>query len=436
MPMARQVLPLTEAKIRACKAADKPVTIFDGGGLFLYIPSKRTARNGGSLPDSKLWRFKYTYDGKSRLMSFGKYPSISLAKAREMHQAAKGLLADGVDPQDEKKQRKAASVREYEIQQNTLEKIARQWFEVAKTEWTYGHARTVLSRLERDILPPLGSMLISEITTKDVLAALRLVEARQAYESAHRIKTIIGQIFTFAIISDIPGVKNNPAAGLGKALKQPSKKSMSAILEPDILGQLLVDVDNYAGSFVARCALKLAPMLFVRPGELRNAKWNDIDLDGQVWNLPVEDMKLTLKEKIRRKGQIHTVPLARQAVEVLRDLHPFTSHSAYVFPGRAASRVMSENTVNQALRTMGYDRETVTGHGFRATARTMLHETLGFSPDAIEAQLGHRVPDRLGEAYNRTKHIEERSRMMQVWADYLDSLKLKKSIGKRSYMVS
>ena len=164
-------------------------------------------------------------------------------------------------------------------------------------------------------------------------------------------------------------------------------------------------------------------MLFVRPGELRNAKWNDIDLDSQVWRIPVEDMKFTLREKEQRKGQVHTVPLARQSIEVLQELQPFTGGSRYVFPGRAASRVMSENTVNQALRTMGWDSATVTAHGFRATARTMLHETLGFSPDAIEAQLGHRVPDRLGTAYNRTQHIEERKRMMQAWADYLDRLK-------------
>jgi integrase len=276
--------------------------------------------------------------------------------------------------------------------------------------------------MERDVLPPLGPKRISDITTKDVLAALRLVESRQAYESAHRIKTIIGQVFNFAIISDIPGVENNPAAGLGKVLKQPAKKNMAAILEPEKLGRLLRDIDAYAGSFVARCALQLAPMLFVRPGELRNAKWDDIDLDGAVWQLPIEYTKLVLKEKARRKGQVHTVPLAHQAVSVLRELHPFTGRSPCVFPGRAASRVMSENTVNQALRTMGWDGETVTGHGFRATARTMLHETLGFSPDAIEAQLGHRVPDRLGEAYNRSKHLEERRRMMQAWANYLDGL--------------
>lgn len=421
--MAKRITPLSARRVETIKAADKPQTVFDGQGLFLFIPAQKYSKEGKLLPASKWWRFKYRFGGKSCMISLGVYPDVSLEDARIRRQEARTLLAQGINPSEERKRRKSAQRAEEQIQQNTLEKVARQWFEVAQTEWTYGHSRTVLSRLERDILPPLGGKLISEITTKDVLAALRLVEARQAYESAHRIKTIISQIFTFAIVSDIPGVAYNPAAGLSKVLKQPRTKSMAAILDPEVLGRLLRDIDGYAGSHIVRAALKLSPMLFVRPGELRNAKWNDIDLDGQVWRIPVEDMKFTLREKEQRKGQVHTVPLARQAIEVLQELHPFTGGSQYVFPGRAASRVMSENTVNQAMRTLGWDSATVTAHGFRATARTMLHETLGFSPDAIEAQLGHRVPDRLGTAYNRTQHIEERKRMIQAWADYLDGLK-------------
>ena len=189
---------------------------------------------------------------------------------------------------------------------------------------------------------------------------------------------------------------------------------MAAILDPDKLGQLLRDIDAYAGVYITKCALRLTPMLFVRPGELRAAEWQDVDLDGAVWRIPAVRMKL------RRD---HVVPLARQAVEILRDLYMYTGVGKYVFPGRAASRVMSGNTVNSALRTMGWNGETVTAHGFRATARTLLHEYLAFSPDAIEAQLAHDVPDRLGSAYNRTRHIDERTRMMQAWADYLDSLK-------------
>lgn len=421
--MPKRVLPLSARRVETVKPGVKPQSLFDGMGLFLHVPVQKFNTEGKPLPVSKGWRFKYTFNGKSGMISFGVYPEVSLEEARKRRQQARSLLAQGINPSEERKRRKAEQTAEEQKHLNTLERIARQWFEIAQTEWTYGHSRTVLSRLERDILPPLGDKLISEITTKDVLQVLRLVEARQAYETAHRIKTIISQIFTFAIVSDIPGVAYNPAAGLSKVLKQPRTKSMAAILDPERLGMLLRDIDGYAGSHIVRCALKLSPMLFVRPGELRHAQWKDFDLDGQVWLLPIKDMKLTLREKEQRKGQTHTVPLARQAVKVLQDLYPYTSRSVYVFPGRAASRVMSENSVNQALRTMGWDSATVTAHGFRATARTMLHETLGFSPDAIEAQLGHRVPDRLGTAYNRTQHIEERTRMMQAWADYLDGLK-------------
>ena len=421
--MAKKIVPLTDAKIKAFRADDKPRTLFDGGGLFLFIPPRKRTEEGVQLLESKLWRFKYAYGGKSKKISFGSYPIVSLARAREKRDAARGLLADGVDPQEDKKRIARTERIEQEIIENTLEKIAMQWYRVASTEWTEGHARTVLSRLSRDILPSLGHKLISAITTRDVLDALRIVESRQAFETAHRIKTIIGQIYAFALISDIPGVTNNPAAGLGKALKMPVKRNMPALLDPKEFGRLLADIDTYAGSFIVRCALQLAPVLFVRPGELRNAKWADVDLGARIWNLPAEDTKLTVKEKAKRRGQVHVVPLSNQAVAILEDLHKFTGKSQYVFPGRAASRVMSGNSVNQAMRTMGWDGETVCGHGFRATARTMLHETLNFSPDAIEAQLGHRVPDRLGSAYNRSKHLEERTRMMQAWSDYLDMIK-------------
>jgi integrase len=409
--MPKTVKPLTALQVERSKANSKPQALFDGGGLFIIVTPKK----------GKWWRFKYTYNGKSKMISLGVYPDISLEEARERRHKARNMLANGIDPGEHRKEQKAAAAEAQEIGQNTLERVARQWFDVAKVNWTDGHAVTVESRMERDILPQLGKKLITEITAQDVLAALRLVEDRQAYESAHRIKTIIGQIYTFAIVSGI--ASHNPAAGLSKALKQPYKKSMSAILDPDKFAGLLRDIDGYSGSFVVRCALKLAPMLFVRPGELRNAKWQNIYLDEGVWQLPVEDIKLTVQEKARRKGEVHTVYLSQQAVVILRELYKLTGEGMYVFPGRAASRVISENTVNQALRAMGYDSETVSGHGFRATARTMLHETLNFTPDAIEAQLGHTVPDRLGTAYNRTKHLAERKTMMQQWADYLDGLK-------------
>jgi len=422
IPMPKKVPPLSARKIETAKAGEKAITLFDGDGLFLFIPPLKFTPHGKPLPASKLWRFKFRHGGKAGLLSFGSYPAVSLEAARAKRADARALLAQGINPSSERRREARAVAVARQIDENTFGKVARQWLDVASTEWTDGHARTVRSRMNRDILPVLGPMRISEITTKDVLGALRLVEARQAYESAHRIKTIISQVFTFAIISDIPGVVNNPAAGLARVLKQPPVKSMAAILDPETLARLLVDIDRYTGSFIVRCALQLAPLLFVRPGELRNAMWQDIDLGAAVWQIPIEQMKFTLKEKARRKGQVHTVPLARQTVGVLTLLHRFTGSGRHVFPGRTASRVMSGNTVNHALRTMGWGPETVTGHGFRATARTMLHETLGFSPDAIEAQLGHAVPDRLGSAYNRTKHLDERTRMMQAWADYLEKL--------------
>ena len=421
--MPRQIIPLSARKVDAIKPTDKAQSIFDGGGLFLLIAPQKYTAAGKPLPALKGWRLKYRFGGKPCLISLGIYPDISLEEARERRQEARNQIAKGINPSDERKQRKATESLALEVQENTLEKISRQWFEKQKMEWTEGHAKKIQSRIDMDILPMLGHRLMSEITTRDVLAALRLVEARQAFETTHRVKTIIGQIFKFAKISAIPGVLTNPAEGLGQVLKQPQTKSMSAILDPAILGRLLVDIDSYSGTFIVRCALQLAPMLFVRPGELRNAKWKDVDLNGAEWRLPIEDTKLILEEKAKQQGQVHTIPLSRQAIEVLRELHPFTSRSQYVFPGRASSRVISPNTVNSALRTMGWDSDTVCGHGFRATARTMLHETLGISPDAIEAQLGHRVPDRLGSAYNRTKHLDERRKMMQVWADYLDKIK-------------
>ena len=323
------------------------------------------------------------------MISFGVYPDISLEEARSRRQDARNQIAKGINPSHERKQRKVSESLALEIQENTLEKISRQWFKIQEQEWTAGHAKKIQSRIDVDILPMLGRKLMSEITTMDVLDTLRLVEARQAFETAHRVKTIIRQIFKYAKVSSIPGVLANPAEGLEQVLAHHQTKSMAAILDPVILGRLLVDIDRYSGTFIVRCALQLAPMLFVRPGELRHAKWKDIDLEGAEWRLPVEDTKLLLDEKAKQQGQMHTIPLSRQAVAVLQELHPFTNRSHYVFPGRAASRVMSGNTINSALRTMGWDSDTVCGHGFRATARTMLHETFGISPDAIEAQLGH-----------------------------------------------
>lgn len=398
--MARATLPLTDTQIKTCKSKDKMYRLYDGKGLCLQVETS----------GSKFWRYKYRYDGKAKMMTLGSYPEVSLKKARQLHKAARLLVTEGINPM-EQTQEDAESVKPVIV---TFAKIAMEWFGVAKNKWVPGHARTVLSRLERDVLPVLGSMPIADITTPDVLKAIRFIEDRGAIETAHRVKSIIGQVFTYALVIGVEGVTMNPAVGLRQVLRKPKVKHMSAVTDPDILGKLLRDIDAYNGAYVTKCALRLAPMLFVRPGELRAAEWNEIELDEAVWRIPEEKTKT---------GESLIVPLATQVVQILRDLHLFTGNSRYVFVGRLENSYMSENTLLKALRTMGWDDKTVTTHGFRATARTLLHERLGYNPDAIEAQLGHRVPDRLGGAYNRTKHLEERTRMMQEWADYLFKIK-------------
>jgi integrase len=422
--MPKQIIPLNVRKIETTRPSEKDQSLFDGGGLFLLIKAQRYTVEGKLLPSLKGWRFKYRFDGKPCQISFGGYPEISLEEARNRRREARQQVVMGVNPSAERKRAKSEAAIMVVVSGDTFKHIAEHWIGIQSSEWTEGHARTVQSRLERDVYPLLGGRLISSITTADVITVLRIVEARQAYETASRIRTIISQIFRHARVSSVPGVTINPADGLGKILVQHQAKGMSAIIDPDTLGRLLRDIDNYTGTFIVCCALRLAPLLFVRPGELRHAKWANIDINAGVWRLPIEDTKLTMVEKAAQKGQVQTIPLSKQAVAVLIQLKPFTGRGQYVFPGRTALRPMSGNTVNMALRTMGWDKDIVTGHGFRATARTMLHEILGFSPDAIEAQLGHRVPDRLGAAYNRTKHIKERMKMMQEWADYLDKIRV------------
>nr|MBZ4220368.1 integrase arm-type DNA-binding domain-containing protein [Chlorobium sp.] len=281
--MPKQVVPLSARRIDTTKPSDKEQTLFDGGGLYLLISPQKFSIEGKPLPSSRGWRFKYRFGGKPCKISFGVYPDVGLEEARRRREAARTMIAEGINPSQERQQRRIEERRELVIDGNTFERIARQWYSIAKPQWVAEHARTVLSRLERDILPELGHRLIAEIKTVDVLAVLRLVEERGAFETAHRIKSIITQIFSFAIVTAIPEVEINPAAGLSKALKQPIKKSMAAIIDPIVLGRLLVDIERYPGSLIVRCALQLAPRLFVRPGELRHAKWSDVDLDGAVW---------------------------------------------------------------------------------------------------------------------------------------------------------
>lgn len=396
--MAKQVVPLTDTGIRRARAGDREMNLFDGGGLYLVV----------SPSGSKLWRYKYKFEGKSKKMSFGSYPDVSLKRARELHQEARSVLAGGVDPMTLRRAEKAVP----DVTVNTFRSVAEEWIEQMSSRWVDGYTRTVTQRLTNDAYPAIGEHLITDITPQDILVALRVVEERGAVESAHRVRLHISQVFDYAIISGKTLV--NPAARLSRALQTPKVKHMAAITDPEELGRLLAEIEAYQGAYPTKCALRLAPMLFVRPGELRGMEWAELDLDGAIWRIPAARMKMK---------QPHVVPLARQAVEILTELRRYTGTGAHVFPGRSGARPISNNTLNAALRYLGWGRDVVTGHGFRATARTLLHEVLQYSPDAIEAQLAHRVPDRLGAAYNRTKHIEERRRMMQDWADYLDRLK-------------
>jgi integrase len=276
--------------------------------------------------------------------------------------------------------------------------------------------------MEGNLFPWLGNRPMGEIEAPELLDVLRRIEGRGAVETAHRVRTICSQVFRYAIATG--RAKRDPAADLRGALRAVISKSHAAIVAPAQFADLLRSIDGYQGSFVVSCALRLAPLVFVRPGELRHAEWSEIDLDAGEWNIPYAKMKATRPEKAKRKNDLHLVPLSRQAVDILRELRPLTGGGRYVFPSvRPGDRPISENTVNAALRRLGYTKEEVTGHGFRATARTILDEVLQVRPDLTEHQLAHAVKDPNGRAYNRTSFLPERRQMMQLWSDYLDGLK-------------
>jgi len=409
--MARVTKELTDVEVKSAKAADKPQYRMDGKGLFLLIPPIKLRPDGKPQPISKWWRFKYTYGGKSKTISFGTYPEISLSDARKRRDDARKLLANDVDPGEVRKAQKAAKTTEAE---NSFEVVAREWHGKFLKTWTEGHARTIMSRLEQNVFPWLGKQAIADVEAPDVLEVLRRVESRGALETAHRIKSICGQVFRYAIATG--RAKRDVSADLKGAMPPASVCSHAAITDPKKVADLLRAIDGYQGGFVVKCALLLAPLFFVRPGELRQAEWSEFDFDEAQWNIPAERMKMKAA---------HIVPLSAQAVGILQSLQPLTGASRYVFPsGRSFHRCMSNNAVNAALRSMGYDKDTMTGHGFRAMARTILDEVLELRVDLVEHQLGHAVKDANGRAYNRTTHLPKRRQMMQTWADYLDGLRL------------
>ena len=394
--------PLTDAALKRAKPTLKPQRIFDGGGLYVEI----------SPAGGKLWRLKYRFGWKEKRLALGKYTEISLADERERRDAARKLLANRIDPSEH---RKAGDVASAERAANSFEVVARAWHSqrVASGEWVTAHADKILTRLERDIFPWVGARPIAEIKPLEMLKTIRRIEARGARETAHRAFENCGCVFRYAITEEI--VDSNPLRDLRRALLPAKAKNRAAITDPAAVGALLRAIDGYQGAFVTKCALEIAPIVFVRPGELRNAEWSEIDMGRGVWTIPAGKMKMRMD---------HMVPLATQALDILRDLHPLTGRSKYVFPGaRSDKRPMSNNAVLAALRRMGFTSEEMSGHGFRAMARTILDEVLGVRVDFIEHQLAHAVKDPNGRAYNRTAHLAERKKMMQQWADYLDSLR-------------
>ena len=358
----------------------------------------------------KYWRLDYRLDAKRKTLALGCYPDISLAKARERREEARQQIANGIDPALVRKAQKQATAERIA---NSFKVIALEWYVKQSPSWVSGHGDKIIRRFERDIFPWLGDKPILDITPKELLATLRRIENRGAIETAHRALQNCGQVFRYAIATE--RAERDISADLRGALQPVIKGHHAAITDSKQIGGLLRAIDGYQGSFVTRCALQLAPLWFVRPGELRQAEWIEFDFEAALWTIPANRMKM--KESL-------IVPLASQALTVLQNLFALTGSGRYVFPSeRTQTRPMSNDTVLSSLRRMGYKTDEMTGHGFRAMARTVLDEVLHIRPDIIEHQLAHAVKDPNGRAYNRTTHLEERRRMMQVWADYLDTLR-------------
>lgn len=393
---------LTDLKVKAAKGAAKPFKLSDERGLHLLVKP-----NGG-----KYWHWSYRYLGKQKTLALGVYPDVSLADARERRDESRKLLAGGIDPSEHK--RSQQSLKKAQAA-NSFEVIARRWHgQGVKGGWTESYSTKTLRRLEKDVFPWIGGKPITELQAPDFLAVARRVEARGVVDTSRRIIQVSSQIMRFAIAEGL--AIHNPVPDLRGALVSAKVKHMPSVTDPVRVGELLRSFDAFKGTFTVQCALRLAPLVFARPVELRKARWADIDLEGGMWSIPASMMKM-------RKP--HLVPLSSQAVAILKEIQPLSGDGEYVFQGgRDPKRPMSDAAINAALRRLGVDtKEELTGHGFRAMARTILHEQLGYEPAWIEQQLAHKTSDPLGEAYARAKFIEQRKEMMQAWANYLDKLK-------------
>ena len=393
---------LTDTFIRQVKAKGKTTgeKYTDGDGMYILVK-----------PAGKYWRMDYSYLGKRKTLALGVYPAVGLAKARQRRQKAREELANGLDPSVLKREERDAKTA---ASRNTFEAVGREWLTKTSAKRAAVTQSKVKTWLEKDVFPYLGSLPIATIGPRDVLdRVIKKLESRGAVDTAHRIKQLCGQIFRYAVVSGL--AERDVTSDLKEALATKKVRHFAALTEPAQVGALLRSIDSYSGHPCTVAALALAALSFVRPGELRKAEWAEIDMEAAEWRIPASKMKMRVD---------HIVPLAAQALVILRNLETISGHGRYVFPSiRACDRPMSENTINAALRGMGYSADVHTAHGFRATARTILDEVLCERVDLIEHQLSHAVRDATGRAYNRTAHLPARREMMQRWADYLDELR-------------
>ena len=394
-------MPLSDPAIKKAKPADKPYKLADEKGLYLLVNAA-----------GKYWRMDYRFEGKRKTLALGVYPDVGLARAREKRDDARQKIADGIDPGELKKATKSMRI---ERAANSFEAIAREWYAKAYADKSESTREKTMTRLQQDVFPIIGAMPVSMIEPAHVRAVIERIEQRGALDIARRVFNYVGRTLRYADSRGLVARDVSASIDLNLILPRRETAHHAALTDPVAVGGLMRAIDGFTGGFVTVCALKLSALTFVRPGELRHAEWAEIDLDNATWSIPGKKMKMRTD---------HIVPLPIQAVSILRELHAVTGQGVYVFPSeRGGSRPMSENTINGALRRLGFTKEEMTAHGFRAMARTMLDEILGFRPDFIEHQLAHAVKDPNGRAYNRTAHLSERRKMMQAWADYLDKLK-------------
>lgn len=386
---------LNDTKIRNAKPREKAFKLYDERGLFLLVTPA-----GG-----RLWRLKYVLHGREKLISLGAYPDIPLKRARERREAARQLIADDVDPSAQRRTERAALAQ-------TFQGVADEWLELQRKSLAPETISILGARLNSGLYPYLGSRPIAAIMAQEVLSALKRIEARGRHETAHRVRALAGRVFRYAVATG--RAKHDVAADLKDALAPVKSKNFASVTNPVRVGELMRAIHGYSGHPVTALALRLAPLVFVRPGELRAAEWSEFDLTNAEWRIPAERMKM---------GEAHIVPLARQALAILHDLEPFARGGRYLFPSlRTRERPMSDNTINAALRRLGYTSEEQTGHGFRSMASTLLNEQ-GYPPDVIELQLAHTERNKVRAAYNKAQRLPERRKMMQAWADYLDGLR-------------